>query len=164
MALQHSHGFSLIELIVTLAIVAILASVAMPLVSVTVQRSKENELKHHLRQMREAIDAYKKATEDGRIKKNADETGYPPSLEILVEGAEDLKDPDKKKIKFLRRLPPDPMVSHANTDEFSIEQGHDWGLRSYESSAENPSAGKDVYDVYSLSTQIGTNGIPYAKW
>lgn len=164
MAVLHAKGFSLIELIVTLAIVAILASVAMPLVSVTAQRSKENELRTHLRQIREAIDAYKKAADEGRVKKDIDETGYPPDLEILVEGAEDLKDPDKKKIKFLRRIPHDPMMSHAPESEFSITQDNEWGLRSYESSADKPSAGKDVYDVYSLSPQVGTNGIPYAKW
>lgn len=160
----RAKGFSLIELIVTLAIVAILASVAMPLVSVTAQRSKENELRMNLRQIREAIDAYKKAADEGRVKKNIDETGYPPSLEILVEGTEDLKDPDKKKIKFLRRIPHDPMTSHAQENEFSISNNNEWGLRSYESSADNPSPGEDVYDVYSLSPQVGTNGIPYAKW
>lgn len=157
-------GFSLIELIVTLAIVAILASIALPLVSVTVQRSKENELRMHLRQIREAIDAYKKAADEGRVKKDIDETGYPPNLEILVEGTEDLKDPDKKKIKFLRRIPTDPMTTQASENEFSLSKGNAWGLRSYESSADNPSEGKDVYDIYSLSSQVGTNGVPYAKW
>lgn len=157
-------GFSLIELIVTLAIVAILASIALPLVSVTVQRSKENELRMHLRQIREAIDAYKKAADEGRVKKDIDETGYPPNLEILVEGAEDLKDPDKKKIKFLRRIPTDPMTTQAPENEFSLSKVNAWGLRSYESSADNPSEGKDVYDIYSLSSQVGTNGVPYAKW
>lgn len=164
MAVLHARGFSLIELIVTLAIVAILASVAMPLVSVTAQRAKENELRTHLRQIREAIDAYKKAADEGRVKKDIDETGYPPDLDILVEGTEDLKDPDKKKIKFLRRIPHDPMMGHAPENEFSITQDNEWGLRSYESSADSPSPGKDVYDVYSLSPQVGTNGIPYAKW
>lgn len=158
------RGFSLIELIVTLAIVAILASIAMPLVSVTAQRSKESELRNNLRHIREAIDAYKKASDEGRIKKSADETGYPPNLAILVEGAEDLKDPNKQKIKFLRRIPPDPMVTQKEADAFSIEETQSWGLRSYESSANQPVAGKDVYDVYSLSPLTGTNGIPYAQW
>lgn len=158
------RGFSLIELIVTLAIVAILASIAMPLVSVTAQRSKESEFRNNLRQIREAIDAYKKASDEGRIKKSADETGYPPNLEILVEGTEDLKDPDKKKIKFLRRIPVDPMVAQQEADSLSIEQAKGWGLRSYESSPNQPVAGKDVYDVYSLSPLTGTNGIPYAQW
>jgi len=158
------RGFSLIELIVTLAIVVILASIAMPLVSVTVQRSKESELRNHLRQIREAIDAYKKASDEGRIKKNADESGYPPSLEILVEGAEDLKDPNKQKLKFLRRIPLDPMVAQPQADSLSIEQAKSWGLRSYESSPNQPVAGKDVYDIYSLSPLTGTNGIPYAQW
>jgi general secretion pathway protein G len=162
MMTHRALGFSYIELIVTLAIVAILASVTMPLVSVTVQRSKESELRHHLRTMREAIDAYKKASDEGRIKKSVEDSGYPPSLMVLVEGVEDIKDPDKKLIKFLRKIPNDPMVNHSGKEgRTSID---DWGLRSYESSADNPTAGKDVYDVYSKSLQIGTNGVPYAKW
>jgi len=161
---QRLQGFSFIELIISLAIVAILASVAMPLSSVVVQRSKENELRHNLREIRAAIDAYKKASDEGRIKKDIDETGYPPSLEVLVEGVEDLKDPDKKKIKFLRRIPRDPMALRQATDPFLLKQRHDWGLRSYESDADEPKEGKDVFDVYSLSPQLGTNGIPYAKW
>lgn len=155
-------GFSFIELIITLAIVAILASVTMPLASVVAQRNKESELRHNLRQLREAIDAYKKASDEGRIKKENDETGYPPDLDILVEGTEDLKDIDKKKIKFLRRIPIDPMQSNAR--DSGDEDSPLWGLRSYESTPDRPSAGQDVYDIYSLSTQIGTNGIPYAKW
>jgi general secretion pathway protein G len=161
---QRLQGFSFIELIITLAIVAILASVAMPLASITMQRSKENELRHNLRVIREAIDSYKKASDEGRVKKDIDETGYPPNLEVLVEGVEDLKDPDKKKIKFLRRIPPDPMATREEPDPFDFEQTHDWGLRSYESSADNPKEGEDVFDVYSRSQQQGINGIPYAKW
>jgi general secretion pathway protein G len=157
-----SCGFSFIELIITLAIVAILASVTMPLASVVAQRNKESELRHNLRQLREAIDAYKKASDEGRVKKENDDTGYPPDLNILVEGTEDLKDIDKKKIKFLRRIPIDPMQSNASAsgDEDVLQ----WGLRSYESTPDRPTAGQDVYDIYSLSTQIGTNGIPYAQW
>ena len=160
--IHRARGFSFIELIVTLAIVAILASVTMPLVSVTVQRSKESELRHHLRQMREAIDAYKKASDDGRIKKSVEDSGYPPSLLVLVEGVEDIKDPDKKLIKFLRKVPTDPMANQTGKEGRTAID--DWGLRSYESSADKPTAGKDVYDVYSKSLQIGTNGVPYAKW
>jgi general secretion pathway protein G len=157
-----SCGFSFIELIITLAIVAILASVTMPLASVVAQRNKESELRHNLRQLREAIDAYKKASDEGRVKKENEDTGYPPDLDILVEGTEDLKDIDKKKIKFLRRIPIDPMQSNASAS--GDEDVPQWGLRSYESTPDRPTAGQDVYDIYSLSTQIGTNGIPYAQW
>lgn len=155
-------GFTLIELIVTVAIVALLASAAMPLLQLSVQRNKENALRSHLRQMREAIDAYKKAADEGRIKKSADESGYPATLTVLVEGVEDLKDPNKtNKLKFLRRIPADPMQTHDSGD---INTADDWGLRSYDSDADRPQSGKDVYDVYSLSPLTGSNGIPYAQW
>lgn len=155
-------GFTLIELIVTVTIVAVLASAVMPMLQMTYQRSKENQLRADLRQMREAIDAYKKAADEGRIKKNIDETGYPPNLEILVEGVIDEKDVNKNKLKFLRRIPIDPMLAKdkINNDEFA----NNWGLRSYQSDAETPAEGVDVYDVYSLSEQIGINGVPYAQW
>lgn len=159
-----SAGFSFIELVITLAIVSILASVSMPLISVVTQRNKESELRHQLRLIRDAIDAYKKASDEGRIKKNIDDTGYPPDLQVLVNGVEDLKDPDKKKIKFLRSIPIDPMLSHVYVLGANNQAVYRWGLRSYESTAENPQVGKDVFDIYSLSTQVGTNGIPYAKW
>jgi general secretion pathway protein G len=162
MPCMSHRGFSFIELIITLAIVSILASVTMPLISVAVQRNKESELRHHLRQLREAIDAYKKASDEGRIKKEVDDTGYPPTLEALVEGVEDLKDLEKKKIKFLRRIPHDPMLTSITRSD--AETTYQWGLRSYESSPDQPSAGAEVYDIYSLSTQLGTNGVPYARW
>lgn len=103
-------GFTLIELIVTVTIVAVLASVTMPMLQMTVQRTKENELRANLRQIREAIDAYKKAADDGRIKKDIDATGYPLNLEILVDGVVDEKDPNKSKLKFLRRIPQAPII------------------------------------------------------
>ena len=158
----QQKGFTLIELIVTVAIVAILASVAMPMLQMSVQRSKENELRENLRQIREAIDAYKKAADEGRIKKSIEETGYPPNLEILVNGVLDEKDINKNKLKFLRKIPLDPMTTTAdkNTDDLP----NNWGLRSYASNANEPEPGVDVYDVYSLSQQIGINGIAYAKW
>ena len=155
-------GFTLIELIVTVAIVAILASVAMPMLQMSVQRNKEIELKTNLRQIREAIDAYKKAADEGRIKKSIEETGYPPNLEILVNGVLDEKDINKNKLKFLRKIPLDPMTTTdgKNTDDLP----NNWGLRSYASEANEPEQGADVYDIYSLSQQVGINGIVYAKW
>ncbi len=155
-------GFTLIELIVTVTIVAILASVAMPMLQMTVQRTKEKELRANLRQIREAIDAYKKAADDGRIKKDIDETGYPPNLEILVMGVLDEKDVKKNKLKFLRRIPLDPMTPVTNAEIDNLP--NNWGLRSYASEAADPAAGGDVFDVYSQSQQLGINGVPYAKW
>jgi general secretion pathway protein G len=158
---QTEKGFTLIELIVTVTIVAVLASAAMPMLKVTLQRNKESELRANLRQIREAIDAYKKASDEGRIKKNIEESGYPPNLEILVEGAIDEKDVNKGKIKFLRTIPLDPMQP---VDEPNADIPNNWGLRSYESEATAPQAGSDVFDVYSKSQQTGINGVPYAKW
>jgi general secretion pathway protein G len=153
-------GFTLIELIATVTIVAILASAALPMLQMSVQRAKENELRANLRQIREAIDAYKKASDEGRIKKNIEQIGYPPNLELL-EGVVDEKDPNKNKIRFLRKIPIDPMQGASESSE---SLANNWGLRSYESEANNPKAGDDVYDVYSLSSQVGINGVPYAQW
>ena len=160
--IQQLKGFTLIELIVTVTIVAILASVAMPMLQMSVQRSKENELRANLRQIREAIDAYKKAADEGSIKKSIEETGYPPNLEVLVNGVVDEKDINKSKLKFLRIIPLDPMT--IATDKNTDDLPNNWGLRSYASEASDPEQGADVFDVYSLSQQIGINGIAYAKW
>jgi general secretion pathway protein G len=134
------------------AIVALLASIAAPLGELSWQRGKEQELRSALRQIREAIDAYKRAGDEGRIERKADTSGYPPMLAVLVEGVEDRQDPDKAKIFFLRRVPRDPMT------------GEDWGLRSYASPANDPQPGKDVYDVYSRSEEVGLNKVPYRQW
>jgi general secretion pathway protein G len=137
------------------------------MLQMTVQRSKENELRANLRQIREAIDAYKKIadTKDGPIKKIEGQTGYPPNLDVLVEGVIDEKSPNKNKIRFLRRLPLDPMQPVSEDSEKS-EKGiiSNWGVRSYASEANEPKEGDDVYDVYSLSPQVGINGVPYAQW
>lgn len=159
---QCAKGFTLIELIVTVTIVAILASVTMPMLKMTVQRSKETELRANLRQIREAIDAYKKAADDGRIKKSIEDSGYPPNLEILVNGVVNEKDANKNKLKFLRRIPLDPMTPVTNAENEDLP--NNWGLRSYASEASKPVAGDDIFDVYSQSQQIGINGVPYAKW
>jgi general secretion pathway protein G len=151
-----ARGFTLIELVVTLAIVALLASVAMPLASIAAQRGKEEELRTALRTIREAIDAYKRAFDDGRITRKADQSGYPPDLQVLVAGVVDAHDPKGGKIYFLRRVPRDPFASAADT------QG--WGLRSYESTHEAPQPGRDVFDVYSTNPGTGLNGVRYREW
>ena len=165
--LMKVKGFTLIELVVTVTIVAILATVAMPMLQLSVQRVKENELRASLREIRTAIDAYKKLadTENGPIKKVIGKTGYPPSLEVLVDGVVDESDPNKHKIKFLRRIPLDPMQP-ASQENNQSNSGlmNNWGLRSYASEANHPSEGDDVYDVYSRSQQVGINGVPYAQW
>lgn len=158
-------GFTLIELVVTVAIVGVLASAVLPVLQLSVQRVKENALRANLREIREAIDAYKKLAdvENGPIKKIVGQTGYPPNLDVLVEGVIDEKDPNKRKIRFLRRIPLDPMqpVNQVNNTNGIISN---WGLRSYASEVNDPREGDDVYDVYSLSKQVGINGLPYANW
>jgi general secretion pathway protein G len=148
----------LIELVITVAIVAILASAVLPLSQVAVQRGKEQELRSALRQIREAIDTYKQAADEGRIEKKADESGYPPNLEVLVAGVEDIKKPDKPKIYFLRRLPRDPFALDYEDAQAT------WRTRSYASPPDEPREGEDVFDVYSRSEGVGLNGVPYREW
>lgn len=138
---------------------AILASSAVPLYELSARREKEQELRVGLRQIREALDAYKLAVNDGRIAKNADESDYPRKLEDLVDGVPEAKDPEKRKIYFLRRLPRDPM-----SEDSSLSAAETWGKRAYESPPDNPQEGEDVFDVFSRSEQIGLNGIAYDKW
>lgn len=157
--MKRERGFTFIELVITVAILGVLAAAAMPMIELSLQRGKEQELRLSLRQIREAIDAYKKAADEGRIARQADESGYPRRLEELSAGVEDIRDPGKRKIYFLRRLPPDPMF--AGQAEFAAET---WGKRSYESSADAPKEGRDVFDVYSLSKRKGLNGIAYDQW
>jgi general secretion pathway protein G len=158
-------GFTLIELVVTVAIVGVLASIALPVLQLSVQRVKESELHENLRLIRAAIDAYKKDVDEGHIAKSIEQTGYPPNLEILVHGVEDIKDPKKHKLRYLRRIPLDPMQPVAGRDYIAdSEQINNWGLRSYSSEAERPYESDDVYDVYSRSKQVGINGVPYAQW
>jgi general secretion pathway protein G len=147
-----ARGFTLIELLIVVAIVALLASIGAPLAELSYQRGKEQDLRVALREMREAIDAYKRASDDGKIERKADASGYPPSLEVLVKGVQRKDVPQEMKIYFLRRIPKDPM------------SGEDWGVRSYASAPDDPKEGKDVYDVYSRSDAVGLNKVPYKDW
>ena len=144
------RGFTLIELVITVAIVAVLASVALPMNELIVQRAKESDLRRSLREIREAIDTYKRAADEGQIEKPADKSGYPPTLAVLAEGVADKR--SGQTLYFLRRVPRDP-----------IAEG-EWGLRSYASPPGAPQPGDDVFDVYSRSGEVGLNGIPYKDW
>ncbi len=156
---KRPSGFTLIELMVALVLLALILSSAAPVMQITAKRAKEQELKRNLWQLRDAIDAYKKAVDDGLIKKSPGQTGYPPNLQILVQGVENPRDPKKRKIHFLRSIPRDPFVPDP---ELSNEAS--WGKRSYTSSFEEPAEGDDVYDVYSLSSDTGLNQQPYREW
>jgi len=147
------RGFTLIELLVVVAIVAILASAARPLSELNVKRAKELELRRALREIREGLDAYKQAAEDGRLERRVGDSGYPRRLEDLVQGVDDRRAGNKQRIYFLRRIPRDPMTPDGQ-----------WGLRSYASPPEAPAEGDDVFDVYTRAPGIGIDGRPYREW
>jgi general secretion pathway protein G len=153
------RGFTLIELLVTLAVLALLGTLVVPVAQVTAQRRNERELRRALREIRDGIDAYKQASDEGRIGKELGATGYPPKLELLVEGVADLRSPKHAKIFFLRRLPRDPFSADPE-----LPDPQTWGKRSYASEAAEPKEGDDVYDVYSTSPKVGLNGIDYSRW
>jgi len=152
-------GFTLIELVIAVAIVGVLALLAAPLMEVTAQRHKEAALRLALRQVREAIDAYHQAVVDKKIESPADASGYPPDLESLVRGVPDITKPERPMIYFLRRLPRDPM----NPDT-TLSPAQSWGKRSYASPPDAPSPGEDVYDIYSTSERLGLNGVAYREY
>jgi general secretion pathway protein G len=156
---RQPGGFTLIELMVTLAILAMLSTIALPMAELAVQRGKEQELHAALRQIRDAIDAYKQAYDEGHIINKVGESGYPPTLDILVQGVNDAESPKEQKLFFLRHIPRDPFVRDDN-----IPAAETWGKRSYASSADDPQEGDDVFDVYAPVAATGINGVPYKEW
>lgn len=148
-------GFTIVEMLAVLVILGTLATTALPLVELTTRRNKELELKHALREIRRAIDAYKEASDQGRIARVDGASGYPPSLDALVKG-EPAAD-GSQRMYWLRRVPADPFVPRkAGKPE--------WGVRSYASPPDAPQPGADVYDVYSLSHDVSISGVPYREW
>ena len=146
-------GFTIAELVIVCALLTILAGITLPVTKFTYQRLREAELRTALRQMRNAIDEYKRYSDAGLLPLELGTDGYPKNLEVLVEGVEVVGQIDRK-IKFLRRIPVDPMTNEAK-----------WALRGYKDETDATSwGGDDVYDVHSLSRRVGLNGIPYAKW
>jgi general secretion pathway protein G len=157
MTTAKSRGYSFIELLVVSAVLLVLASAVMPLAKLTVQRQREIELRRTLREMRVAIDKYKDSVDQGLIggaDVRAGSEGYPPDLETLVEGVPVVNDATGRKLKFLRRVPLDPMTKTA-----------EWGLRSYQDQPDSSSwGGQNVYDVYTRSSGTGLDGTKYREW
>lgn len=156
---MKTRGFTLIELVITVAIVGLLATAAFPLAEMASRRTKEQELRLALREIRDALDAYKAAFDQGHIEQEVGQSGYPPDLDLLADGIEDAKDPDAGRVYFLRRVPRDPFFPDA-----TAKAAKTWGLRSYESPPDAPQPGEDIFDVYSLSTGTGLNGVRYRDW
>jgi general secretion pathway protein G len=149
-AVSAESGLTLVELIITVAIVAILASAAVPIARFQVKRTKERELRRDLWEMRDAIDRYKDAAEKGGFVTKLDSLNYPPDLESLVNGVE----AQGKKVKFLRKIPVDPMTGTA-----------EWGLRSNQDDPESDSfGGQNVFDVHSKSYGTALDGTKYSTW
>ena len=150
-------GYSLVELLAVTVVLLVLASAVMPLAKVTVQRAREAELRRSLRELRTAIDRYKDAADLQQIAATdlkAGAEGYPPKIEVLVEGVRANGDASGRKLKFLRRVPIDPMT-----------HSQEWGMRSYQDDSDSTSwGGQNVYDVYSKSEGVALDGTKYVDW
>jgi len=161
----RARGFTLVEMVVTLTILSVLAWSALPLTKIIIQREREVELRQDLRLIREAIDAYKKLSDEKKIEVKEDTEGYPPTLDVLVKGVEVQSQPDqsgqasgkskgKKVVRFLRRIPEDPMTGTT-----------DWGLRSYQDAPDSDKWGEEnVYDVHTKSQAKALDGTRYRDW
>lgn len=151
---EYSEGLTLIELLVTMTILSILAAGILPLSQMTYKRTREIELRQNLRVIRTAIDRYKNLVDEKKIEVSISSSGYPETLDVLVEGVEIDSGPVSLKMKFLRRIPKDPMVADG-----------EWGLRSYSDSYDSDVwGGQDVYDVYSKSEAQALDGSNYRDW
>ena len=155
--LNQGRGFTLVELLVVTTVILVLAGAVMPLARITVQREREIELRRALREIRTAIDKYKDAVDQGQIGGTDNQLGsegYPPDLETLVEGVTAAGDASGRKLKFLRRVPVDPMT-----------RSTEWGLRSYQDAPASTTWGRqNVFDVYSTSEGTGLDGTEYRTW
>jgi general secretion pathway protein G len=154
-----ASGFTLVELVVTLALVGVVALVSVPLFEITSTRMRETELRAALREIRTALDAYKSAADAGIVPKAAADSGYPPSLDVLVAGIESTKSADGRRVVFLRRVPRDPF-----SPDPALEPSRQWATRGYGSPPDDPQPGADVFDVSSRSSRTGLNGIAYKEW
>jgi general secretion pathway protein G len=155
--MRTARGFSIIELMAVLAVLAVLVWVSLPLAEAAREREREHDLKQGLWEIRDAIDAYKHQSDNSGVPRDSSVSGYPPTLSALVQGVPDPK-AGGRQIYFLRRIPRDPFAP----PELAPEQT--WGLRSYQSSAAAPAVGADVYDVYSRAPGVGLNGVPFKAW
>lgn len=155
--MRGARGFSMIELMAVLAILAVLVWACLPLAEVARERERERDLQRALWQIRDAIDAYKRLSDSSGVPRPPEQSGYPPTLAVLVQGVPDPK-AGNRLVYFLRSVPRDPFAP----PELPADQT--WGLRSFQSPAEAPTAGADVYDVYSRAPGQGLNGVPFRAW
>lgn len=156
--MRAARGFTLIEMLVVLAMLGVLVSAARPLLELSVQRAREAELRQALRTLRGALDAYKQAADAGSIAQSPEDSGYPPRLQLLVDGVADAKSPNGRRIFFLRRLPRDPFA------DATLPAAETWALRAYDSPPDDPRPGRDVFDVYSRCDKRALDGSRLKDW
>lgn len=157
--MKRQRGFTLIELVVVVAIMGVLVAAGRPLLQLAQRRTQEFALRDALRTLRLAIDEHKRLADEGRIAKGADESGYPATLDVLVQGVPDAQSADAgRRIYLLRRLPRDPFADPA------LPAAQTWALRSHDSPPDAPAPGRDVFDVASQSPGVALDGSRYAQW